>query len=71
MQDFNSMTPDQLARMLGGEHQHNTGVPETMHEFKHGTLKSGSGHPVESRAQAIAIGLNEERKEGKHVPPKK
>ena len=34
---------------------------KTMHEFKHGTLHSGSKHgpKVTSRAQAIAIGLKQ------------
>lgn len=40
---------------------------EVMHEFKHGTLRSGSkkGPRVRSRKQAIAIMLSERRKEGK------
>lgn len=35
-----------------------------MHEYKEGTLHSGSKHgpEVNSRAQAIAIGMSEERK---------
>lgn len=43
---------------------HNTGVKDTMHEFKRGQLHSGSksGPVVKSRAQAIAIGLSEARK---------
>lgn len=39
-----------------------------------GTLysgKSGRGGKVESRRQAIAIGLSEARKKGAKVPPKK
>lgn len=42
------------------------GIQNTMHEFKHGTLHSGSkkGPVVKSRAQAIAIGLSEQRKAG-------
>jgi hypothetical protein len=32
---------------------------QTMHEFKEGSLKSGSGHKVASRDQAIAIGLKQ------------
>ena len=45
-------------------------VKETMHERKHGTLKSGSsGKKVKSRKQAIAIGLSEARREGDKVPP--
>ena len=40
------------------------GMQNTMHEFKHGTLHSGSkkGPVVQSRKQAIAIGLSENRK---------
>lgn len=40
---------------------------EVMHEFKHGTLRSGSkrGPKVRSRKQAIAIMLSERRKEGR------
>lgn len=40
------------------------GIKGTMHEFKHGTLHSGSKHGpiVKSRKQAIAIGLSEERR---------
>jgi Family of unknown function (DUF6496) len=39
-------------------------MKNTMHEFKEGKLHSGSkeGPEVHSRAQAIAIGLSEERK---------
>ncbi len=46
-------------------------MEETMHEFKHGQLHSGSKHgkKVTSRKQAIAIGLSQERRAGKHVPP--
>jgi len=40
-----------------------------MHERKHGMLRSGrSGRRVKSRAQAIAIGLSEARREGAKVP---
>ena len=46
-------------------------VEKAMHEKKRGTLKSGSGKPVKSRKQAIAIGLSEARKEGGKVPAKK
>jgi hypothetical protein len=39
-----------------------------LHEFKHGTLHSGSGHKVTDRKQAIAIALSEKKKaeEGKY-----
>lgn len=46
-------------------------VEETMHERKHGTLRSGSGQKVTSKKQAIAIGLSKARKEGGKVPKKK
>jgi hypothetical protein len=47
------------------------GIKGTMEEFKAGELHSGSkqGPEVKSRAQAIAIGLSEERKEGHAGPP--
>jgi len=42
-------------------------VAKVMHEFKHGTLHSGSkkGPRVKSRKQAIAIGLSEQRRNRK------
>jgi Family of unknown function (DUF6496) len=43
-------------------------VESAMHRRKKGTLKSGSGHKVTSRKQAIAIGLNEAREKGAKVP---
>lgn len=45
------------------------GMKKTMEEYKAGELHSGSkeGPKVKSRAQAIAIGLSEERKAGKKV----
>lgn len=41
-------------------------MEKTMHEFKGGTLHSGSksGPKVKSRKQAIAIGMSQERKAG-------
>ena len=45
-------------------------VEKSMHERKHGTLKSGSGKKVTSSKQAIAIGLSEARQEGAKVPKK-
>ena len=44
-------------------------VERTMHEFKRGKLKSGSGKKVTSRKQAIAIGLSQARRKGYKVPP--
>ena len=34
-------------------------VEKVMHEYKHGTLKSGSGKKVKSRKQAVAIAMSE------------
>jgi hypothetical protein len=58
-----------MARKYGKKASEKVG--EVMHEFKEGELKSGSGHKVTSRKQAVAIGLSEARKEGDKVPPKK
>lgn len=49
-------------------------VKKVMHEYKHGSLKSGKkgkAGKVKSRKQAVAIGLSEARKSGAKVPPKK
>jgi hypothetical protein len=49
-------------------------VKNEMHRYKRGTAKSGpdgKGGKVESRKQAIAIGLAKARKKGKKVPRKK
>jgi len=43
-------------------------VRETMDKFKKGELKSGSGHKVTERKQAVAIGLSEAREKGAKVP---
>jgi hypothetical protein len=44
-------------------------VKKAMHEYKHGTLKSGkSGKKVTTRKQAVAIGLSEARQKGAKVP---
>jgi Family of unknown function (DUF6496) len=42
----------------------NAKVQKTMHEFKHGKLRSGSakGPKVRSRKQAVAIALNQSRR---------
>ena len=47
-------------------------VKKVMHEYKEGTLHSGSkkGPVVENPKQAIAIGLSEARKKGLKVPEK-
>jgi len=45
-------------------------VEKAMHEYKQGKLKSGSGHKVASRKQAVAIGLSEARDAGAKVPKK-
>jgi len=47
-------------------------VGKVMHEYKHGSLRSGaSGRKVTSRKQAVAIGLSEARKSGAKVAPRK
>lgn len=47
-------------------------VEKAVKEMKKGELKSGSsGKKVTSRKQAVAIGLNEARREGAKVPKKK
>ncbi|HTJ62114.1 MAG TPA: DUF6496 domain-containing protein [Candidatus Saccharimonadales bacterium] len=48
------------------------GVGPTLNEYEQGTLHSGSknGPIVRSRKQAIAIGLDEDRRAGKSVPPR-
>jgi len=43
-------------------------VEREMKAMKQGKLKSGSGHKVTNRKQAIAIGLSEARKSGEKVP---
>ncbi len=50
----------------------NRKMKKVMHEWKHGTLKSGqSNKKVKSRKQAIAIGLSEARRAGARVPKKR
>jgi len=47
-------------------------VEKAMHKYKRGELKSGrSGKTVQSRKQAIAIGLSEARDKGARVPGRK
>lgn len=47
-------------------------VEKVLHEFKEGSLHSGSkkGPKVKSRKQAVAIALSEARKYGEKVKPK-
>jgi len=45
-------------------------VEKSMHEMKHGELKSSSGKKVTNPKQAIAIGLSEAREAGAKVPKK-
>jgi hypothetical protein len=51
----------------GAHSYHEKKMHKVMHEFKHGTLHSGSksGPKVKSRKQAVAIALSESRKKGK------
>jgi hypothetical protein len=46
-------------------------VASAMRRRRKGTLKSGSGRTVNSRKQAIAIGLSEARKKGGKVPARR
>jgi hypothetical protein len=46
-------------------------VRKVMHEYKHGTLKSGGRKKVKSRKQAVAIALSEARRSGANIPAKK
>lgn len=46
-------------------------IEKVMHEYKAGTLKSGSGQKVKNRKQAIAIALSEAREAGEDVKPPK
>jgi hypothetical protein len=46
-------------------------VRSTMRRRKRGTLRSSSGRKVRSRAQAVAIGLNEARRKGAKVPSRR
>lgn len=44
-------------------------IGDTLHEFKHGQLKSGkSGKPVKNRKQAVAIGISKARDKHAKVP---
>ncbi|ADP70810.1 hypothetical protein Rvan_1558 [Rhodomicrobium vannielii ATCC 17100] len=45
-------------------------VERVMHEYKHGELESGSGKPVKSRKQAVAIALNEAGASNQNSPQK-
>ena len=49
--------------MLHGEHlegrRKRGKVAKVMHEYKEGSLKSGSGHKVTDRDQAVAIAMSE------------
>jgi hypothetical protein len=45
-------------------------IGSVMREYKAGTLKSSSGAPVKSRAQAAAIGISEARRRGFKIPKK-
>lgn len=46
-------------------------IAKVMHEFKEGTLRSGSGRKVTDRKQAIAVALSEAREAGAKIPKKK
>jgi hypothetical protein len=45
---------------LGGRRKRGSHkVAKVMHEYKEGSLKSGSGHKVTSRDRAVAIAMSE------------
>ncbi|HET6924476.1 MAG TPA: DUF6496 domain-containing protein [Candidatus Saccharimonadales bacterium] len=46
-------------------------VEKAMKEFNAGTLRDSHGNKVTKREQAIAIGLDEARREGGKVPTQK
>lgn len=48
-------------------------IKKVLHEFKEGSLHSGSkkGPEVKSKKQAVAIALSEARKAGAKIPKKK
>ena len=46
-------------------------IHKVMHEFKEGSLKSGSGKKIKSRKQAVAVALSEARQAGARIPKKK
>jgi len=43
-------------------------VSQVMREYKHRTLRSGSGGKVRKREQAVAIALSEARRSGDRIP---
>ncbi len=45
-------------------------VGRVMHEYKHGELETGTGKPVKSRRQAIAIALHEAGASNQESPAK-
>lgn len=45
-------------------------IERTLHEWKRGTLRSGSGGKVTSQKQAVAIALSQARRAGGKVPPR-
>ena len=59
--------PRQARRQARKETPQQAKIHKTMHEFKHGTLRSGSkkGPKVTKRKQAVAIALNQARREKK------
>ncbi len=58
-----------MARKYGKKAQKKVG--KVMREYKKGALKSSSGRKVQSRKQAVAIGLSEARRSGAKVPKRK
>lgn len=45
-------------------------VGRVMHEYKHGELETGTGKPVKSRRQAVAVALHEAGASNQESPAK-
>jgi Family of unknown function (DUF6496) len=45
-------------------------VGRVMHEYKHGELETGTGKPVKSRKQAVAIAMREAGASNRESPKK-
>ncbi len=45
-------------------------VGRVMHEYKHGELETGTGNPVKSHRQAVAIALHEAGASNQETPKK-
>jgi hypothetical protein len=63
------MARKRTTRRTGGRPAKGRGkVSKVMREYKHRTLRSGSGGKVRKRKQAVAIALSEARRSGARIP---